>query len=210
MLKQPATRLVQSQPTAAKKPAKELPAGSGKLLAEAQGYFAAHEYDKAEATYQQIVRMDEKNVTALANLAAIQLEAQHYDAAESNLKKAVALEPDDAYSQYMLGALKYRQGRYDEAIDELGRAAKLDSQNADLQTYLGLALSRKGQRGPAEAALRKAILLQPNNAGAHYNLALVYLSQQPPALELARFHYQKALAAGHPSSPDFEKKLDQR
>ena len=60
----------------------------------------------------------------------------------------------------------------------------------------------------AETALRKAIQLDPNYAAAHNNLAVIYLSQQPPLVELARWHYQKALDAGQPRNPDLEKALD--
>ena len=45
-------------------------------------------------------------------------------------------------------------------------------------------------------------------ADAHINLAVVYITQQPPLAELARWHYQKALAAGHPANPDLEKLLN--
>ena len=63
-------------------------------------------------------------------------------------------------------------------------------------------------RGPAETALRKAIQLDPGNASAHHNLAVVYLTQKPPLIELAKWHYQKALAAGHPRSAQIEKMFD--
>jgi len=77
-----------------------------------------------------------------------------------------------------------------------------------VQNYLGLALSEKGQRAPAEAALRKAVQLQPSYAAAHYNLAVVYATQQPPATELARWHYLKAIAAGHPHNADLERRFE--
>src|SRR4029077_2638436 len=104
---------------------------------------------------------------------------------EINLKAALALEPEDAYSLSVLGNLKFRQGKYDDALDALGRAAKLDPQNPEIQNYLGLTLSEKGLRGPAETALRKAIQLQPDYASAHNNLAVIYITQNPPAVELA-------------------------
>jgi len=63
-------------------------------------------------------------------------------------------------------------------------------------------------RGAAETALRKAIQLEPNHASAHHNLAVIYLTQKPPLVELAKWHYQKALAAGHPRNADLEKLLD--
>jgi hypothetical protein len=37
---------------------------------------------------------------------------------------------------------------------------------------------------------------------AHYNLAVLYLERQPPAIELARRHYYRALNLG--AEPDAE------
>jgi hypothetical protein len=37
---------------------------------------------------------------------------------------------------------------------------------------------------------------------------VVYLTQKPPLVELAKWHYQKALAAGHPRNPEVEKLFD--
>ncbi len=77
-----------------------------------------------------------------------------------------------------------------------------------IQNFLGLALSGKGLRPQAEIALRKAIALNPNYAEAQCNLAALYISQDPPLVELARWHYQKALDAGLPHKPEMEKALD--
>ena len=104
--------------------------------------------------------------------------------------------------------MKFRQEKYDEALDALSRAAKLDPQNPEIENYLGVTLSHKGLRQQAETALRKAIQLDPNYAAAHNNLAAIYISQTPPLVELARWHYQKALAAGQPRNPELEKALD--
>ena len=63
-------------------------------------------------------------------------------------------------------------------------------------------------RIPAETALRHALTLAPGYGAAHHSLAVVYATQKPPALALAHFHYDKALAAGHPANPDLEKRLN--
>ena len=208
LLKQPEASLTRAEPNASKHSIKELPAGAAALVAEAQKSFAAKQFDKAEAAYLQVIQQAPKNVPTLANLAAIQVEDGHLDQADSNIKRALALDPEDAYSLYVLGLLRLRQAKYDEAIDALGRSAKLDPQNAEVENYLGLALSEKGMRVPAEAALRRAVQLQPGYGGAHYNLAVVYATEHPPATELARWHYQKAIAAGIPRNPDLEKKFE--
>lgn len=189
--------------------ARGLPAGSATLVAEARRDFAAKEYDKAEAKYLQILQTDRNNVYTLANLATIQLELGHLEDAEKHVQQALALSPDDAYSLLVQGEIKFRRAEYDEALDSLSRAAKLDPQNAEIQNYLGLTLSQQGMRHPAENAFRKAIQLDPRYAGAHYNLAVFYITQKPPWVELARWHYRKALDAGFPRSAEVEKMLEQ-
>jgi Tfp pilus assembly protein PilF len=110
----------------------------------------------------------------------------------------------------VFGRVKFSQKKYDEALDALSRAVKLDPQNPDIENYLGVTLAQKGLRAQAETALRKAIQMDPNYGAAHNNLAVIYISHQPPLIELARWHYQKALAAGQPHNPDLEKLLDEK
>jgi cytochrome c-type biogenesis protein CcmH/NrfG len=208
LLKRPEAKLTEAGAKPAKKSLKDLPPGAADQIAAAQKYFAAKEFEKAEAAYLQVLKLDPKNVAVLGNLAAIQAEAKRLDQAESNIQQALALDSDDPYSLYVLGIIRFRESKYDDAVGALSRSAKIDPQNAEVQNYLGLALSEKGLRVPAEAALRKAIQLQPNYAGAHYNLAVVYATQQPPSTELARFHYQKALAAGYPPNAQLEKRFE--
>ncbi|MDD5141209.1 MAG: tetratricopeptide repeat protein [Verrucomicrobiales bacterium] len=190
-----------------KKSIKELPEGSGQLVAEAQKFFAAKQYDKAGDNYQKILQRDENNSIVLGNLAAIEMEQGKLDDAEKHLTTAVAQNPDDAFNLSMLGYLKFRQEKYDDALNALGRAAKLDPQNPEIQNFLGVTLGHKGLRVQAETALRKAVQLAPDYAAAHNNLAVIYINQQPPLVQLARWHYEKALAAGQPPNPDLEKAL---
>jgi tetratricopeptide (TPR) repeat protein len=197
-------------PHANEKSVKELPSGTVDLVAGAQRDFSAGSYQQAEQKYLEVLRHDDKNVNTLANLATIQLEMGHLDEAEKNLKAALAVAPDDAFSLSILGNLKFRQAKYDEALDALSRAAKADPKNPEIQNFLGLTLSEKGMRPAAEAAFRKAVILKPDYGGAQNNLAVFYLTEQPPSLELARWHYQKAVAAGFPRNPEMEKAMDEK
>ena len=189
----------------AKKSIKDLPPGAASLVNEAQRAFAARRLDEAESKYLQALKLDEKSVFLLANLATIQLEQNRLSEAEANLKRALVGAPDDAFSLSLYGILKFRQEKLDEAEEALSRAAKIDPQNAETQNYLGITFSQKGLREAAEGALRKAIQLSPGYPSAHYNLAVVYATQRPPFRELARLHYQKAVSAGHPKNPELEK-----
>jgi tetratricopeptide (TPR) repeat protein len=196
-----------ANPDAQEKSISQLPPGSAALVAEAQSFFAAKQYDRAETNYLKILQQDENNALVLGNLAAIELQEGNLAAAEQHITNALAQNPDDAYNLATLGYLKFRQGKYDDALNALSRAAKLAPRNPEIQNYLGVTLSHKGLRTQAETALRKAIELDPDYAAAHNNLAVIYLSEQPPMVELARWHYQKALADGQPHNPELEKKL---
>jgi len=189
------------------KSAGKLPEGSALLVAEAQGYFSAGDYDKAEADYRRILQDDPNNALVLANLAAIELQENKLDDAETHITAALAKNPDDAYNLSTLGFLRFRQQKFDEAFDALSRAAKLDPENPQILNYLGVTLSHKGLREQAETALRKAIELAPNYGPAHNNLAVIYLGDKPPASQLARWHYQKALELGQPRNSELEKML---
>ena len=199
-----------ANPSAEKKSIKSLPGGSAALVAEAQKYFANKEYDKAEDDYLQILRHDENNGLVLANLAAIEIQQNKLADAEKHIQAALAQAPNDAYNLSLLGYLKFQQEKYDDALNALSRAARLDPQNPEIENYLGVTLSHKGLRQQAETALRKAIQLDPNHAAAHNNLAVIYIGQQPPLPELARWHYEKALAAGQPRNPELEKLLAEK
>ncbi len=182
-------------------------ANAAPLVSEAERAFTAHHFEDAEAKYKQALKQDDKNASILANLAATQLAMNKVDDAEQSIKRALELQPNDAFNLLVLGKIKFTQNKYDEALDALSRSARLNPNNAETQNYLGITLSEKGQRQPAEAALRAAIKLQPDNGSAHHNLAIVYATQKPPFLELARWHYQKALELGHPKNAELERLL---
>ena len=205
--------LKQSAPTPVaigmqKKSLRQLPPGSAALVAEAQTLFAAQQYDQAEAKYLKVLQYDPNNPLVLGNLAAIEMQEGKLADSETHIKAALAQDPNDAFNLATLGYLRFRQEKFDEALNILSRATKLDPGNPEILNYLGVTLSQKGQRPQAEAALRKAIELKPDYAAAHNNLAAIYISQLPPLVELARWHYQKALDAGQPRNPAMEKALE--
>jgi cytochrome c-type biogenesis protein CcmH/NrfG len=205
LMKMPDPKLAAAGPTRAA--ARQFTATVAPLAMEAQKLFAAGDYQKAKEKYLLVLKEQSNNPIVLANLAVIESELNQLDEAEKHARAAIEASPEDAFNHSTLGTIKLKQGKVDEAIDALSRAAKLDPQSAEIQSRLGVAFSQKGLRAPAEAALRKALQLQPGYGRAHQNLAVIYANQDPPLLELALWHYQKAVAAGLPRDPEFEKRL---
>jgi tetratricopeptide (TPR) repeat protein len=186
-----------------------IPPGAGALVLAAERAFNRANFPEAEQKYLEVLRQDENNVLMLGNLAAAQLEMGRVGEAEKNVVRALQMDPNDHFTLYLLGRIRFQQEKLDAALDALSRSVQARPEYAPAQNYLGIVLSEKGLRGPAEAALRRAVQLQPDYAAAHNNLALVYATQKPPALALARWHYRKALAAGHPKNSEIEKLLGQ-
>lgn len=218
LFKQPDARITGAQVAvavattnaAARRTPRELPPGAGPLMTEVERAVDVGRFDEAEKKLSQILQQDENNVYVLSRLAAVQMDEKHLDDSEKTLKRALAIDPQDAGGLLLLGHLKFMQEKYDDALDALSRSAQLIPDDFRTQYFLGKVLIQKGNRLQAEKALRKAVQLKPGWGEAHYSLALVYATQQPPFKELAQWHYQKAIAGGYPRNPDFEKMIEEK
>jgi tetratricopeptide (TPR) repeat protein len=211
LFKAPPTRVVllaDTNSTTIKRSVKRLPPGAGALVAEADRAFDARNYAVAEQKYSEALKQEDDNVYLLSKLASAQFEQGKVSDAEKNLEHALRVDPADPASLTLMGVVRFQQERYSDALTFLSRSAQLDPNNADTQNYLGITLSQEGQRAAAEAALRKSVQLAPDNAGAHHNLAIIYATQKPPFIELAWFHYRKAVALGHAKNPGLEEILN--
>ena len=140
---------------------------------------------------------------------AISANTESNDDEKSSGKSAADARLLVSEAERALAARHYNEAekKYDEAVDLLSQSAQLNPQDAATFQFLGVTLAEKGLRKPAESAFRRAIQLAPENGEAHHNLAIVYATRQPPALELARWHYQKGLASGHPKDSKLEQML---
>ena len=184
-----------------------LPEGGAADFKAGQAALVEAKYGEAEQKFLHVLKLDEENPLTLGSLAMAQMEQGNYDGAETSLERALKNNDGDAFSLSLLGTLRYRQKKYEEARDYLAKAVKLNPEDANAQHFLGSALNNLGQRKAAETALRKALQIKPGHAEAHHNLAVVYATQKPPFTALAKFHYEKALAAGHTKNAELQKIL---
>jgi len=186
---------------------KDLSPDGRAAMADGERLYAMKDLAGAEGKFRDALKSDPNNILIIAYIANTQMTGEKYDACEKTLKQGLAVDPDDAACLYILGLLRLRQDKVDEALDALSHSARINPTNARTENALGNALSQKGMREPAETALRKALQLEPDYADAHHNLALVYATDTPPSVELAKWHYKKATDAGYPKDPELEKLL---
>jgi len=201
----PATGDAVAKPDADLSAKPKVPEEMRPMAQQAGELFAHGKYEEAAALYQKIIDHYPDSLYAWSNLGVVRFQQQRYPEAEKALLEAVKLNPNDAFSYSILGIVDYQEGRFDDAIEKLTRASTLNPNDARTRNYLGIACSQKGWQEAAEKQLRKAIELDPSLGDAHFNLAVIYASQKPPARELARKHYKAALDLGIPKDPQLEK-----
>ncbi len=177
-----------------------LPDEVRELVGQAKKLFEVKNYIEAEKIYQKIVEKIPNSYFVLSNLGAVQIEGGKLSAAEVALKKAVEINGGDSYAYTNLGIAYSRQGKFGEAIGALQKAIASDEEDAVARNYLGACLGQREQWNEAETQLKRAIELKPEYPDAHFNLAVLYATTQPPSLQLAKEHYAKATALG--AAPD--------
>ncbi len=177
------------------------------LARDAKDSFDRGKFQEAERQYEEILAKSPNNIYSLSNLGVVFFRNGKLKAAEQTLKKAIELAPRDEFTHTTLGIVYYRQSKFDDALSELTKSLAINPKSATAHNYLGITASQKGWQEAAEKEMLEAIAANPEYADAHFNLAVVYSTSQPPAKELARRHYEKALALGAQPDPTLDKLL---
>jgi Flp pilus assembly protein TadD len=172
------------------------------IVAMAKGDLATARQD-----FLKVLQNVPDNVPTMINLGLVEYRSKRLEEAENRLRSAVRLAPESSIGWLILGIVQYDRSHFDAALASLAQAAVLDPKNAMVHQYLGVTVGQKGWYSGAEDEMRKALELDPQYAEAHFNLAVFYLQRNPPAVELARRHYQRALELGAAPDPDVEKSL---
>ena len=193
-------------PTPAEGP-ESLPDATRDMVDQARKLFAQGRFADAEKLYQQIVDTAPNNYFALSNLGVTQIQGRKLSAAEVALKKAIEINPKDAFAATNLGIVYCKQGRFDEAIASLLEAVANDNKDHIAWNYLGICYGEQGFKGKAEEAFKRSIEIRDDYADAHFNLAVLYATTEPPSIDAARLHYKKAVSLGTPADPSLEKLL---
>jgi len=166
----------------------KLPPELRELAREATLAAASQDWERARDRYQEMVK-----------------RAPASELAYANLKKSLELNPSIAENWQTLGLIQYENGDLPLAIASLMRAIHEAPADASNRLVLAAIVRDYGWEAAAVTELKRALDLDPELADAHYNLALTYLGESPPRIELARRHYFAAIDLGAESSPDLEK-----
>ena len=147
------------------------------------------------------------NALAYANLGVVEHQLKNLSAADANLTKSLKINPMIAQNWLTLGLIQYEKGDLNMAISSLTRAIHEAPNDGQIRLVLAAVIRDYGWEEAAILELKRALMINPKLADALYNLALSYLSSDPPKLEMARRHYYSAIDLGTKSSPEIEKQL---
>jgi tetratricopeptide (TPR) repeat protein len=178
-----------------------------KIANRALAAFSKGDLIAARKGFLEVLKLVPGNLPTTINLGLVEYRAKNFPEAEQLLKKVVYAAPENGLGWLILGVIYYDQSRLDAALGALAQAVYLEPKDARAHHYLGVTIGQKGWYLGAEDEMRKAIALAPDYAEAHFNLAVFYLQRTPPAVELARRHYQEARDLGAAPDPQVEKSI---
>lgn len=173
---------------------------AGKVLKQAQGLVAAHEFQKAEELLTDLVRSDPNNEAALVELGQVQIALGLNEDALKAFEAVLRTHPDSAAARE--GEVKAaeanaiadsRAGIDGAALLCLIGARKFVPDSPQLLFDYGMQADRMRIFKDADAALTKAHQLAPTDLKILYALAHVELDEQQ--MPLAEAHLREYLKA---------------
>ncbi|MCX6958671.1 MAG: tetratricopeptide repeat protein [Verrucomicrobiae bacterium] len=177
-------------------------------LNKAKEQFEHQNYAEAEKNFQDALSASPNDYITLSNLGVVEFQLGKMSEAESTLKKACAQDSKKSFAFTTLGIVHYRQERFDDAEKVLRQAVAINDQDFTAHNYLGIVLAASGKSKAGESEIMKSIEINPSYADAHFNIAVIYATGKPPAKEMAKTHYKKAVALGAPADTTLEKLIN--
>ncbi|GEP42949.1 tetratricopeptide repeat protein [Brevifollis gellanilyticus] len=177
------------------------------LLDKANEAFSAKRFPDAAALYEDALRADPKNTTALVGLGYAREREQKYAEAETALKKCLVYEPENETAAFHLGVTYFKQDRWNDAMGSFEKSLTINPKNARGRHYLGIISTKLNFIERAEREFKTALAIDPSYGEAHFNLAVLYATWDPPQWDKARAEYDEALKKGVTPDENLEKLL---
>jgi len=162
-----------------------------KLIKEGVALHDQRNYDGAIAKYEEVLRENPDNVTALYELSFSYSLKKDYRRSLETAYKGAQYKSDDLAAFYMMiGNNLDVLGEPKKAVETYEKAIKLKP--ADSLAYYNLAITYSNLQKPEDAKknLKKAVLLNPDHASSHLALSALFFRtnyKTPALLAVSRF-----------------------
>jgi tetratricopeptide (TPR) repeat protein len=179
--------LVDRQISSAEDAVRSAPTNVGLRLRLAEIYRAAERPDSALNQYDEVLKVEAGQSTALLGRAEVLAETGDLSEATKAFEKVIGkaggaefsgVNPQLEAAYYGLGSAMLKQGRAKGAMHEAKKAVAIEPTDADAWYLLGTAALKSGAYNPAVKALRQAVLFVPTEWCEPYEkLSMAYSAQ---------------------------------
>jgi len=151
------------------------------VLADIDAHSPDHQ-DRALGEFQDVLKMDPNNASALRGAGYAYLLRQDFEHAGEYFRRAAERDSKDPRVHYYNALLMNRAGglangaKSDELKKELETAIALDPKLADAYSLLAYAQAVSGEPEKGLATMKKAVELAPRNETYQFNLANIYMA----------------------------------
>lgn len=170
------------------------------LLDKANEAFSDQKFAQAASLYEDALRADPKNTTALVGLGYSRQRENKLGEAEAALKKCLTYDENNDLAAFHLGVTHFKQQRWNDATAAFEKSLAKNPKNARARHYLGIIATKQSFLDRAEREFKTALAIDPTYGEAHFNLAVLYATWDPPQWDKAKAEYDEALKKG--VSPD--------
>lgn len=177
------------------------------LLDKAREAFAAQKFSESATLYEDALRAEPKNTNALVGLGYSREREKKYPEAEAALKKCLIYEPNNEMASFHLGVTYFKQERWNDAMSSFEKNLAINAKNAPSRHYLGIIATKLNFIDRAEREFKTALAIDPNYGEAHFNLAVIYATGDPPQWDKAKTEYEQAIKKGVAPDENLEKLL---
>jgi eukaryotic-like serine/threonine-protein kinase len=154
---------------------------AGMSLVYSERYASEHEDEtwlqKADASAQQAVRLNDQLALAHVATAAVREGQSQFDAAIAECDRALHLDPTNEFAWYIKAETLRRARRYPDARTVLAEAIRRFPRERVFVDELGSVEYEQGNNAAAEQLFRRSISLAPDAATAYASLAGTLLRQ---------------------------------
>jgi Flp pilus assembly protein TadD len=164
------------------------------LLQEAEGALARGVVSRAVALYQGILAVDQRQATALRQLAVIALDRGQTVTALDLFRRAIDVSPRDPDLYHGVGTALRLKGRKDEAAAVLQTALMIDPTHPPALHDLAMLLQEKGNLDAAGELFRRLAVHDTTRCDALFKRAVV-LFHQDRLVEAERWFHAAAECA---------------
>jgi tetratricopeptide (TPR) repeat protein len=123
------------------------PSASREAALRGRAALEAGAYEQARTDFERAIALDQRNVVALAGLAAVQFERAKYEEAAYFAARAARGLPKSTSNFMVLGKASFRLARYSDALRAYERVKALDPTNEEVEALLSKVRRLLGQPG---------------------------------------------------------------